>query len=30
VRGKFAVGETKQDGYTVSLYVLTPDKIDGQ
>jgi len=30
VRGKFAVGETKQDGYTVSLYVLTVDKIDGQ
>ena len=30
VRGKFSVGETKQDGYTVSLYVLTVDKIDGQ
>ena len=30
VRGKFAVGETKQDGYTVSLYVLTVDKIDSQ
>ena len=30
VRGKFAVGETKQDGYTVSLYVLTVDKINGQ
>jgi len=24
------VGETKQDGYTVSLYVLTVDKIDAQ
>ena len=30
VRGKFSVGETKQDGYTVSLYVLTVDKIDAQ
>jgi|SRR5579871_5224243 len=30
VRGKFNVGETKQDGYLVSLYVLTPDKIDAQ
>jgi hypothetical protein len=30
VRGKFNAGETKQDGYTVSLYVLTVDKIDGQ
>ena len=30
VRGKFNVGETKQDGYTVSLYVLTVDRIDGQ
>lgn len=30
VRGKFSVGETKQDGYLVSLYVLTPESIDGQ
>lgn len=30
VRGTFNVGETKQDGYLVSLYVLTADKIDGQ
>ena len=27
IDGQFAVGETKQDGYVVSLYVLTPDKI---
>ena len=30
VRGHFNVGETKQDGYLVSLYVLTAEKIDGQ
>jgi hypothetical protein len=30
VRGKFNVGETKQDGYLVSLYVLTAEKIEGQ
>jgi hypothetical protein len=30
VRGHFNVGETKQDGYLVSLYVLTVEKIDGQ
>jgi uncharacterized protein len=30
VRGTFNAGETKQDGYLVSLYVLTVDKIDGQ
>jgi len=30
VRGHFNVGETKQDGYLVSLYVLTADKIDSQ
>jgi uncharacterized protein len=30
IRGKFSVGETKQDGYLVSLYVLTVDHIDGQ
>ena len=27
VKGRFSVGETKQDGYLVSLYVLTVDKI---
>ena len=27
IDGRFRVGETKQDGYVVSLYVLTPDKI---
>ncbi len=27
VNGQFRVSETKQDGYVVSLYVLTPDKI---
>ena len=27
INGRFHVGETKQDGYVVSLYVLTPDKI---
>lgn len=30
IRGKFNVGETKQDGYLVSLYVLTAEHIDGQ
>ena len=30
VRGRFSVGETKQDGYLVSLYVLTAERIDGQ
>ncbi len=30
VRGRFNVGETKQDGYLVSLYVLTAERIDGQ
>ena len=30
IRGKFNVGETKQDGYLVSLYVLTVERIDGQ
>jgi hypothetical protein len=30
VRGHFNVGETKQDGYLVSLYVLTAEKIDSQ
>jgi|SRR5579859_167920 len=30
IRGKFSVGETKQDGYLVSLYVLTVEHIDGQ
>jgi hypothetical protein len=30
VRGKFNAGETKQDGYLVSLYVLTAEKIDSQ
>lgn len=27
IDGQFHVGETKQDGYVVSLYVLTPHKI---
>ena len=27
IDGRFRVGETTQDGYLVSLYVLTPDKI---
>ena len=27
IQGRFTVGETKQDGYLVSLYVLTVDKI---
>ena len=27
IDGRFSVGETKQDGYVVSLYVLTPVKI---
>ena len=27
IDGRFHVDETKQDGYLVSLYVLTPDKI---
>lgn len=30
VRGKFNVGETKQDGYLVSLYTLTVEKIEGK
>ena len=30
VRGRFSCGETKQEGYLVSLYVLTPDKIEGR
>ena len=30
VRGRFNVGETKEDGYLVSLYVLTAERIDGQ
>jgi len=30
IRGRFSVGETKQDGYLVSLYVLTVERIDGQ
>jgi hypothetical protein len=30
IRGQFDVGETKQDGYLVSLYVLTAEKIDGR
>lgn len=28
VRGNFKVGETRQEGYLVSLYVLTPTEID--
>ena len=27
LKGRFSVGETKQDGYVVSLYVITVDKI---
>jgi hypothetical protein len=30
IRGEFNVGETKQDGYLVSLYVLTAEKIDAR
>ena len=30
VRGRFKVGEIKQDGYLVSLYVLTADRIDAR
>ncbi len=30
VRGRFNVGETKEGRYLVSLYVLTPESIDGQ
>jgi hypothetical protein len=30
IRGQFNVGETKQDGYLVSLYVLTAEKIDAR
>ena len=30
VRGKFNVGETKQDGYLVSLYTLTVEKLEGK
>ena len=30
IRGQFDVGETKQDGYLVSLYVLTAEKIDAR
>jgi hypothetical protein len=30
VRGRFNAGETKQDGYLVSLYVLTADQIEAQ
>ena len=30
VRGKFNASETKQDGYLVSLYTLTADRIDAK
>ena len=30
IRGKFSVGETKQDGYLVSLYRLSADEIQAK